>query len=137
MKRFVLLLTMILLVAALAACGGGEEESSPEPVSFTVQGYDEFRYEPADLTVASGAQVTINFENVGALEHSWILVPASKDPLVVSEADAIGGATSGRVQGGQTKTFAFTAPPAGEYQIVCEVPGHAVGGMVGKLVVNP
>lgn len=138
MKRLVLLATLIVMVVALAACGGGgEENNAPAPVSFTVKGYDEFRYDPKDLTVPTGAQVTVTLENVGVLEHSWILVTSDKDPAVVSIADALGGATTGRVAGGQSNTVTFTAPPAGTYQIVCEVPGHAVGGMVGAFTVTP
>lgn len=138
MKRLVLLATLIIVVLAVAACGGGGEESSaPEPMTFNVKGYDEFRYDPKDIAVPAGTQVTITLENVGVLEHSWILVSSDKDPALVSEADALGGAFSGKIAGGQNYTFSFSAPPPGTYQIVCEVPGHAVGGMVGTFTVTP
>ncbi len=137
MKRLVLLATLIFVVLTVAACGGGEESSAPEPVAFTVKGFDEFRYDPKDITVPAGTQVTITLENAGVLEHSWILVSSDKDPAVVGEADALGGAFSGKIAGGQSHSFSFSAPPPGTYQIVCEVPGHAVGGMVGTFTVTP
>lgn len=135
MKRllpFVVSLTIILL---LAACGGGEP-AGPEPVSYTVAGFDDFRFEPADLTATEGAEVTINFENQGVLEHSWVLVGQGVEPENATLEDALAGATSGIVPAGETQTFTFSAPPAGTYTVVCTVPGHALGGMVGTFTVN-
>ncbi|RMG97333.1 MAG: hypothetical protein D6706_08790 [Chloroflexi bacterium] len=138
MRKIFVLLAVLVTAVALVACGGGASEpSGPEPVSFTVKGFDEFKFDPADLTVQSGAEVTLTFENEGALEHSWVLVSGDADPITVTDADAIAGISSGKVAGGESTTFTFTAPEAGTYTIVCTVPGHAAGGMVGKLTVNP
>ncbi len=130
MKRFTLFITMLLTGLLLVACGGSEP-AGPAPVSFDVAGYDEFRFEPQDITVDAGAQVTINFENVGALEHNWLLVSQAVDPATATEVDALAGANTGILGGGESTSITFTAPPAGTYTIVCTVPGHAVGGMVG------
>ena len=59
------------------------------------------------------------------------------DPLTATEADAIGTANSGTVSPAETKTFRFATPEPGDYHIVCSVPGHAAGGMVGMLTVTP
>lgn len=136
MKRLLVLVVCLAIALLLAACGGGAP-SGPEPVSYTVAGYDDFRYEPADVTATQGAEVTINFENEGVLEHSWVLVGRGVEPADAALDDALGGATSGIVPAGASETFTFAAPPAGDYTVVCTVPGHAIGGMVGTLTVNP
>jgi len=136
MKRLLVPVVCLAITLLLAACGGGAA-GGPEPISLTVAGFDDFRFEPADVTATEGAEVTINFENEGVLEHSWVLVGSSVDPLTATLEDALAGATSGIVPAGESETFTFTAPPAGNYTVVCTVPGHAAGGMVGTLMVNP
>ena len=130
MKRLTLIVIVGLVAVLLAACGGGEA-SSPEPTSVTVQGYDEFRFEPEDVSAEAGGEVTLTLENEGALEHSWVLVPENVDAVEATQEDAIAGANTGNIAGGESATITFTAPPAGTYTIVCTVPGHAAGGMVG------
>lgn len=130
MKRFTLFMTMLLAGLLLVACGGSEADA-PAPVVFDVAGYDEFRFDPENITVDAGSQVTINFENVGMLEHNWLLVSQAVDPATATEADALAGANTGILGAGESTSITFTAPPAGTYTIVCTVPGHAVGGMVG------
>jgi plastocyanin len=130
MKRITLFMIVLLTGVMLAACGGSEP-AGPAPVSFDVSGYDEFRFDPNTISVEAGAEVTINFQNAGALEHNWLLVSQAVDPASATEADAIAGANTGIIGGGQSTSITFTAPPAGTYTIVCTVPGHAVGGMVG------
>ena len=136
MKRLAILLAMALLALFAVACGGGAESSGPEPVTLDFTGYDEFRYDPTSVTVNTGSQVTVNFENVGVLEHNWMLAASTVDPAEASEGDALGGATSGLIPGGTTKSFTFTAPPPGTYQILCTVPGHAAAGMRAEFTVQ-
>lgn len=138
MKRFTILLAIALLAAMVAACGGGggETNEGPETVTLDFSGYDEFRYDPTSATVPAGSQVTVNFNNEGVLEHNWLLANASVDPASATEADALGGAVSGLTPGGESKTFTFNAPAAGTYQILCTVPGHALGGMIGTFTVE-
>lgn len=135
MKRLFVFVVCVSIALLLAACGGGAP-SGPEPVSHTVEGYDDFRFEPEDVSAPTGAEVTINFENVGALEHSWVLIPDTVDPLQATQEDALAGISSGTVPAGESETFTFTAPPAGTYTVVCTVPGHAAGGMVGTFTSN-
>jgi plastocyanin len=130
MKRFTLFITLLLAGLLLAACGGAEP-AGPTPVTIDVAGYDEFRFEPASITVEAGAEVTINFQNAGALEHNWLLVSQAVDAASATEADALAGANTGIIGAGESTSITFTAPPAGTYTMVCTVPGHAVGGMVG------
>ena len=136
MKRFTILLTIALLALLVVACGDNEESGDPEPTTMNVTGFDEFRYDPENMSVQAGSQVTVNFTNDGVLEHNWLLTSTSMEPGDVTEGDALGGATSGLTPSGETKTFTFTAPPAGTYQVVCTVPGHALGGMVATFTVE-
>lgn len=136
MKRMILLALLVITAVIATACGGGSEEPAPT-FSFDVTGKDEFVYEPADLTVKANSQVTINFTNGGVLQHNWLLVSPGVDPTEASTADALAGATTGEIDGGQSKSVTFTAPPAGSYTIICTIAGHAEAGMKGTLTVEP
>lgn len=138
-KKIVVLLAVLAMALLMAACGGGgTETTAPEPVSLSFAGLDEFRYDPELASVPTGAQVTVNFANEGALEHDWMLVADGTDVNTLTAEDAVlPEAHSGVLPAGQSNTFTFTAPAAGTYQIVCTVAGHAPAGMVGTLTVTP
>jgi uncharacterized cupredoxin-like copper-binding protein len=140
MKKLALLLAVLGLSIVLVACGGGggAETEAPEPVSLTFAGLDEFAYDPPSASVPAGAQVTVNFNNQGALEHDWMLIADGADMATLSGEDALDPAAhSGVLPAGESNTFSFTAPAAGTYRYVCTVPGHAQGGMVGTFTVTP
>ncbi|MEM7335762.1 MAG: plastocyanin/azurin family copper-binding protein [Chloroflexota bacterium] len=129
------LIFLLIVTIAVAACGGGEPPAPPS-VDLSFQGSDDFKFTPADATVEAGATVNVTFENTGVLEHSWVLVSDRVNVEDATEEDALGGASTGIIATGETSTISFTAPPAGNYQIVCAVPGHATGGMVGTFTVT-
>ncbi len=132
MKKFTVFTVLLAAMALLlAACGGGSES-----VALSFEGSDTFAFTPSSASVSAGDEVEVTLNNVGALEHSWVLVADSADPLTVTDSDAVAGATTGTVAGGETGTVTFTAPEAGAYQFVCTIPGHAAAGMVGPLTVN-
>lgn len=137
MKRIFLPAILLVLSLVMVACGGGEETAVPEPITVNVIGSDSFVFEPAALTVKSGQEVVLSFDNEGALQHSWVLVPTRVDALEATNEDAVQGISTGLVDGGEANTITFVAPTAGTYQIVCTVAGHAAGGMVGELIVEP
>jgi plastocyanin len=68
--RLLLACTVILL----AACAGAQTESSEkhEPVHYTIQ-MTEFAFQPAELQVKVGQEVTIELANLGALEHELMI----------------------------------------------------------------
>ena len=121
-----------LLVLLLTACG----RESSEPVALTFDGNDLFQFNPASASIPAGAEVTVTFNNVGVLEHNWVLIPNNVDPLQATNQDGLSEAVSGSVAAGGSVTFTFTAPAPGVYQFVCTIPGHAAGGMVGTLTVD-
>lgn len=140
MKKQLWIPLLLLFVSfAIAACGGGSEPAEPEAagVSFDYTGFDQFSYNLETVTVKAGSEVTINFTNEGALQHNWLLVSERVDPIEATEADALSGATTGELGGGESATITFNAPPAGTYRVVCTVAGHAEGGMVADFIVEP
>lgn len=135
-KKYVVLLAVLVLSLLLVACGGGGE-TAPAPVSLSFTGLDTFQYDPNTASVASGAQVTVNFTNGGALEHDWMLVPAGTNVTTITADNALmPEAHTGVLPAGESKTITFTAPAAGTYQFVCTVAGHAPAGMVGTFTVT-
>lgn len=137
MKKIVTL-ALLLFAFTLAACGGsdtGSTNTGGGPVTLDFKGQD-IAFDKTSATANAGQSITVNFSNIGSLEHNWILVPPGTDPLTAKQEDALSGANSGTVAAGETKTFTFTAPPAGSYTFVCTVEGHAAAGMVGTLTVQ-
>ena len=138
MKRLIICLFVLGLSSSflLAACGGGDAGSEPEPVTLSFDAEEPFAYNPSSASVPTGAQVTVNFNNVGALEHTWGLASNAVDPATATEENILAGTASGTVLPGESTTFSFTAPAPGTYQIICTIPGHAVGGMLGTFTVT-
>jgi sulfocyanin len=95
------------------------------------------------ITVPQGSTVTINFNNADpAQPHSLGIsqmmdaYPAmfeSPSPVFIGAISP--DATIGTAPGA-TATITFTADTAGEYAMVCYVPGHAVAGMVIPFIVS-
>jgi plastocyanin len=134
MKRLVMFVTILALALLLVACGG--DDNGGETASLSFEGTDSLQFNPATASVPAGSEVTVTFNNAGALEHSWTLVGSDADVATVTDANAINSASTGTVAGGASDTVSFTAPAAGTYTYVCTVPGHAAGGMVGTLTVQ-
>lgn len=138
MKRTWIVASVLALVAA--ACGGSQPAPSDggdgggAATSLTVVG-KEFGFEPSEMTIAADTDVTVDFKNEGTIEHTWTVLEAgrkitsedefSEDLVAVELVVAPGSSAS------QTVNL-----PAGEYQVICKVPGHFSAGMVGTLVVG-
>jgi nitrosocyanin len=88
-----------------------------------VAGSDSFKYEPAALTAKVGQAVTVNLQNKGNLDHSFVI-----DELSVKLET---------VKAGTTQSVTFTPGTAGTYTFYCDVPGHKAAGMTGTLTVAP
>lgn len=143
MSRRMLFIPFVLAVLALAACGGGGDEAREETIDVVMHdiyfgGSNDNVANPPMWTVTSGAEVTVEMDNQGALEHNWAIVKLGEElPELFDEAqhkDKLLFSTS-RVMGGAQATATFTAPEPGEYVVICTVPGH-YPSMQGRLVVN-
>lgn len=132
MKKFFLALSFLMVLSlVLAACGGGASTSNSVKVTMT-----DFAFNPNTINVPAGKEVDITLTNNGTVDHDFTVMskPVSG---TFSDADKANVIWQKTVAAGKTETDKFTAPAqAGEYQIVCAVPGHVEAGMVAKLVVQ-
>jgi uncharacterized cupredoxin-like copper-binding protein len=130
------IVTNVLIVLAFAlsltACGGGNKTTLN--VTATDTGYDSTTY-----TVPAGGQVTVNLTNNGVLEHEFAVLKKDQHvtpPFGEKDEDKILWELDG-VAAGTTKSGTFTAPTeAGNYDIICGIPGHIEKGMIATLVVK-
>lgn len=125
---------VVVLLFAIGACGGDDASSE---ISVTTE---EFSFTPDDWTVPAGEDVTIEITNNGSVDHEWVILQdgvqvASEDDLPDTEEELLADFVywEEEVGAGETGTFTFTAPAAGEYQIICAIEDHFNAGMQGTL----
>jgi plastocyanin len=109
--------------------------TSPEAAVAMVQMTDQFRFSPADLTIAAGQTVT--WINDSAMPHTATDDPeqnpvASAHPEYAQLPDGAEPWDSGVLQPGESFSYTFTAP--GTYHYFC-LP-HVLSGMVGTITVE-
>ncbi len=98
----------------------------------------EFMFEPKTFTVPAGQEITLELVNKGAIEHDFVILKKG----VTAEGNFDHNANlevilfEARLDPGKSGTFTFTIDEAGEYQVICSIPGHLAAGMAGKLVVK-
>ncbi|MDR7466312.1 MAG: cupredoxin domain-containing protein [Armatimonadota bacterium] len=126
----VILMVMVALLAA--ACGGKQPAQQPTPPAAqppaapTAAGQtvtvkmSEFKYEMQPTEVSAGP-VTFRIENVGTVEHDFLIEGLDKG----TEA----------LRPGQSTTLTVDLKP-GTYTIFCKVAGHKEAGMHIQLVVK-
>ena len=93
----------------------------------------------ATVTVPEGYTVTVNFStedanmahSLGVDERTGNFPPNISDPIPVFAGGISSDPTSltSATMPGESESFSFTADAAGEYTLVCYIPGHAVTGM--------
>lgn len=81
----------------------------------------EFAFQPDRLVIDAGETVNLTLVNRGGLVHD----------LSIPELDVHLVGTPG-----ETTTTGLEVSEAGEYRMVCTVPGHAEAGMIGLIVVG-
>lgn len=132
-KKFGLFAIFVVLSSlVLAACSGGGGSQGSTSIQATET---EFAYTPNTWTVPAGQKITLTLINKGTVEHTWVLM---KEPVTppFSTANQSSVIFSAKTAPGATDVVTFTAPSsAGEYEVVCDVPGHLEAGMSGKLTV--
>lgn len=111
----------------LAACGDDDDSSADETggadaavdasgAVLEVAGLDSLSFEPDTLSAAAGA-ITIEFDNQGALEHTFLIEGIEGFKLANDDSGTV-------------------TLEAGEYVFYCDVAGHREGGMEGTLTVS-
>lgn len=130
-KRVLLISIMVLAAVLMTACGSGTKK-----VEIDVD-MKEFGFDPAEVTVPAGAEVTLNLTNSGTLDHEWVIISLGEKataPFDDDDEDRI--FWEKELAPGETESVTFTAPSdPGEYELVCGTPGHMEAGMVGTLTV--
>jgi uncharacterized cupredoxin-like copper-binding protein len=134
-----LLTALFALVLVLAACGGDEDGPGNASTEITIEMSD-FAFEPEQVAVPAGEEITVTLNNVGSVDHNWIIVNSgiqieseSEIPDDRSDFELV---SSDIVEAGASTTFTFTAPGRGVYQVICDVPGHFTAGMEGRFGVE-
>ena len=133
-----ILIIVIVLVAGIGGyflLMGGYQAPAPAPTQtlpttqtsatqvteISVSG-TEFSFSPANLTVTAGEKVKLTFKNNGGASHNFVIQSL--------------GVSTRTISPGQTDTIEFTVPASGTYTFTCSVPGHAIAGMLGDLLVE-
>jgi plastocyanin len=105
--------------------------AAPDARTFAVAMTDAERFQPATLTVPSGATVTWN--NTGSMTHTVTVDPSkASNQANASVPEGVQPFDSGDITGGQSYSYTFTTP--GTYKYFC-IPHEALG-MVGTVTVT-
>jgi len=98
---------------------------APPVETVRIEAVDPFRFAPTKLEVRAGVPTRIELVNKGAAEHS----------LVVKTPDGTRDWVHLHVAPGATDGSTYRLDQAGTYRVLCTIPGHTEGGMVGQLIV--
>ncbi len=137
MRKFSAILVIVMaLTVVLTACGGGGSSSSSGPSTSISATLTDFKFDPSEWTVPAGQSITLSLTNKGSVDHDWTLMSSPVTPPLADE-NAGPQIAKFKVAAGQTQSFTFTAPSkAGDYEVVCTIPGHLDAGMKATLHVK-
>lgn len=104
---------------------------------------DDFRFNPADVSVSAGETISFRIVNTGQLVHDFTLGDQATQDEHEEEMAEMGGTmmhdepNAVAVAAGEAKevTWRFTEP--GIVLIGCHQPGHYDAGMKGEITVEP
>ncbi len=146
---FVALGILVLLAAAVFA-GVGTPKPLPPPnvfvtlyagqVSLIVYGFGNsstsITAPGPTLTFIVGDVVNMTVINVGTMPHNWALTTTNQTSAkVLFGAQIDSGAVP--IEVNQTGSVIFKVTKSGNYNYICQVPGHVTLGMWGNVVINP
>ena len=136
-------LLAVIGAALLAACSSG-----PEPLEVTLQA-SEFRFDPATVEVQAGQQVTVMMQNMGTVEHDFVIQEMPMEQAAgdsESEGAVMPGHTMDEMamepavhmgaMAGMSGSVTFVPTKPGTYEFFCAIAGHKEAGMVGTLTVR-
>lgn len=132
MRTAKLIVVIAILSVLLAACGGGGKPSTNWSVDML-----EFQFNPDQIVVPAGQEITLTATNSGAVVHEFVIMKYGTNVGEnFGDEDEENIYWEVEVKPGQSETVTFTAPSdPGEYQVVCGTEGHFMAGMVGSLIV--
>lgn len=91
-------------------------------------------YSQDQIDATAGEELTIDFENTGALEHTFTITEIDADVSGDFQTDEYD--IDVVLNAGESATLSFTPNEAGTYEFWCTVAGHREAGMVGTLTVT-
>jgi uncharacterized cupredoxin-like copper-binding protein len=102
----------------------------------------EFSITPSGASVTAG-EVAFQVSNAGTVVHELLVLKTDKDPKQLptkadGTVDEVGAGLAGEVSDldpGKSGTSTFTLA-AGQYALICYVPGHYVAGMATPFKVS-
>jgi uncharacterized cupredoxin-like copper-binding protein len=116
MRRYALLTAVVLGILAIGA--GAISAMAATTVTVTAGKPSELRFKLSKSSLSSGP-VTFTVKNSGTVAHNF----------------EIAGKSTKLLKKGASTTLTVTLKK-GTYTYLCSVPGHAAGGMKGKLTVG-
>ncbi|HET9723280.1 MAG TPA: multicopper oxidase domain-containing protein [Actinomycetota bacterium] len=102
---------------------GGEAAAASAPGTYAIALTD-FALDPDQVTAPAGQDLVFQVSNDGTSPHTF----------AVDTGDGL--KETAQLQSGETATLTVPALAAGDYKILCTVPGHEDIGMVGTLAVS-
>ena len=130
-KIFTGIVLVLALSVLLTACGSNKTTLN---VTATDTGYDSKTY-----TVPAGEEVNLKMTNNGSTKHEFAILKKGEHvtpPFGEKDENKIFWELDG-VEPGTSKSGTFTAPTeAGEYDVICGLPGHIEQGMTATLIVK-
>src|SRR5579859_7843202 len=128
MRRTLLLLAAPLVLLLASACAPSAAPAAAgaalAPEQVTVVGTDDFRLNPATITVKAGQPLEVTFQNGGEILHDFTAQQGLARPVVITE------------DGGKSGTATVTYAKPGTYKFFCSQPGHDQLGMHGTVTVQ-
>ncbi len=116
-------LEVALLVAGLLA---GCSPKAPEPPRAVPLKVTEFTINPGEISAQVGERLSFRIANLGVLEHDVsVHDPNGEEVALLS------------LLPNQHGTLQVEPSMAGEWRIICTLPGHEMAGMTASLSVNP
>jgi len=124
-----------LLALLLTACGGGAADQPSTTLTVEMM---EFMFDPQTFTIQAGEVISLDLSNSGAVEHNFVILKKglTAEGNFEHEANLENILFEAKLGPGEAGSFTFTIAEAGEYQVICSIPGHLAAGMAGKLIVK-
>jgi uncharacterized cupredoxin-like copper-binding protein len=107
----------------MAGAGGFSSENFPNQVQVAADPKGALKWDKTTYEAKAGA-VTFVVANTSPITHNFVL-----------EGNGL-RLTSKNFRGQNPEFLSVADLAAGEYQIICTIPGHREGGMVAKLLVK-
>jgi len=132
---------IVAFILLSAACTSGDDGSSVgTPVdSITIRGTDSLRFEPSQVTVAVGTEVTVTLVSGAAVEHDLVLAGAVGHGMVGADGHGphggdhmveAGGLHVVHAAAGMSESATMVMGTPGTYEAYCSIPGHRGAGMI-------